>query len=64
MTTIERYKLEDKMRNAVLQLADMIRLNEQQPDDLELEQELSPLMNARLGIIVKCQNELKKDKEI
>ena len=64
MTIIERCKLADKRRNAILQLADMIRLNERYPDDLELEQELIPLMNARLDIIVKCQNELKKEREI
>lgn len=64
MTIIKRYELEDKTRNAILQLADMIRLNEQYPDDLELEQELVPLINARLDIIVKCQNELKKEREI
>lgn len=64
MTIIGRYKLADKRRNAILQLADMIRLNEQYPDDLELEKELIPLMNARLDIIVKCHNELKKEREI
>ncbi len=64
MTIIERCELEDKTRNAILQLADMIHLNEQYPDDLELEQELVPLINARLDIIVKCQNELKKEREI
>ena len=64
MTIVERCKLVDKRRNAILQLADMIRLNEQYPDDLELEQELIPLMNARLDIIVKCQNELKQEREI
>lgn len=64
MTIIKRYELLDKTRNAILQLADMIHLNEQYPDDLELEQELVPLINARLDIIVKCQNELKKEREI
>lgn len=64
MTIIKRCELEDKTRNAILQLADMIHLNEQYPDDLELEQELVPLINARLDIIVKCQNELKKEREI
>lgn len=64
MTIIERYELEDKRRNAILQLADIIHLNEQYPDDLELELELVPLINARLDIIVKCQNELKKEREI
>ena len=64
MTIIKRYELEDKRRNAILQLADIIHLNEQYPDDLELEQELLPLINARLDIIVKCQNELKKEREI
>ena len=64
MTIIERRKLADKRRNAILQLADIIRLNEQYPDDLELEQELIPLMNARLETIVKCHNELKQEMEI
>lgn len=64
MTIIERCKLSDKRRNAILQLADIIRLNEQYPDDLELEQELIPLMNARLETIVKCHNELTKEMEI
>lgn len=64
MTIIERCKLEDKMRNAILQLADIIRLNEQYPDDLELEKELTPLMNTRLETIVKCHNELIQEMEI
>ena len=64
MTIIERRKLADKRRNAILQLADIIRLNEQYPDDLELEQELIPLMNARLETIVKCHNELTQEMEI
>lgn len=64
MTIIERCKLADKRRNAILQLADIIRLNEQYPDDLELEQELIPLMNARLETIVKCHNELTQEREI
>lgn len=64
MTSIERYKLKDEARSAILQLADMIRLDEQYPDDLKLEQELIPLIDARLDIVVKCYNKLKQEKEL
>jgi len=64
MTIVERCKLKDETRNAILQLADMIRLDEQYPDDLKLEQELIPLIDARLDIVVKCYNKLKQEREI
>lgn len=64
MTIVERCKLKDETRNAILQLADMIRLDEQYPDDLKLEQELIPLIDARLDVIVKCYNKLKQEREI